>query len=137
MSDDKKSVTIKTILDKTGITKEIKEVQGWIKRNPLQISPKLDMKSVEKEVRSKMDKINKQIKQSQDQAQSQISQKTQAADSVSSKSDVPKTSAISGSPPITSTSKQGGGLIRLFGKISTSPFLATAGFSSDACEACL
>lgn len=64
MSDDKKSVTIKTILDKTGITKGIKEVQGWMKRNPFRITAGIDTRSAEKELKAVSDRIAKQTAQS-------------------------------------------------------------------------
>ena len=105
---DNKTVTIKTILDKTGILKGIKEVQSWMKKNPLRLSPKVDMKSVEKEVQSKMDKINRQIAQSQNS----VSQNKQGSDSGSLKTEA-KNSVVSGSPPETSSSKQSGGLMTL------------------------
>lgn len=63
MSDDKKSVTIKTILDKTGITKGIKEVQSWLKRNPIRITAGIDTRSAEKELKTASDRIAKQTTQ--------------------------------------------------------------------------
>lgn len=64
MSDDNKSVTIKTILDKTGILKGIKEVQSWLKKTPLKITAGIDTKTTEKELKAVSDKIAKQTAKS-------------------------------------------------------------------------
>ncbi len=110
---DNKSVTIKTILDKTGILIGIKEIQGWIKRNPLRLTAKVDLSDIEKDVQTTMKKLNKQVAQTQKQAQNSISQKSRDAGATPTTSDSTKTSAVSGSPPVSSSSKQSGGLMRL------------------------
>lgn len=125
---DKKSILVKAILDKTGITKGVKEIQAVLNRTRLSLHTKFDTRDAEKQLQATMKKAEKQYKQKQ------TSPKTAP---VSVKTDDAKTNSSSTSPPRTKSSTESGGLIRLFGKISTSPFLATAGFSSDACEACL
>ncbi len=125
---NKKSILVKAILDKTGITKGVKEIQTVLNRTRLSLHTKFDTRDAEKQLQATMKKAEKQYRQRQ------TSPRT---DSIPARTaDDTKTNSSSASPPRTKSSTESGGLIRLFGKISTSPFLATAGFSSDACEVC-
>lgn len=124
---DKKSVLVKAILDKTGITKGIKEIQAVLNRTRLSLHTKFDTRDAEKQLQAVVKKAEKQSRQGQSPPRTS---------SIPSATDGTKTNSSSASPPRTRSSRESGGLIRLFCKISTSPFLATAGFSSDAYEAC-
>lgn len=60
---DNKTVILKTILDKTGLQKGFKEVQNWLKKNPLKMTANINVKSAEKQWNAFTDKINKQLQQ--------------------------------------------------------------------------
>lgn len=104
--NDKISVFIKSILDKASLTKTFSAIQSFFNQKPLQLSSKIDTKQVQKQVQTTVEQTEKQLTQKQNK--------------------------ISASLPKT-TSNNRGGLIRLYHSF---PFLATAGFSSDAYETC-
>ncbi len=114
---DNKYVILKTILDKTGLNKGFKEIQKWLKKSPLRPPVKVDLSGVEKDMQTEITKLNKKAakaqKQAKKQAQSSGSQKSRDSRAASEVLDVSKTSAVTGSPPGSSTSKKSGGLMRL------------------------
>lgn len=57
------TVLVKTILDKTGLNKGIKEFQSNLARNPLKIPAALDTKTALKNLQPLITKINKQFSQ--------------------------------------------------------------------------
>ena len=132
---DNKSIIIKTILDKTGINRGIKEIQTRLNKNPIRLSVKADTKKAEKEVQAAIKRMNKQMEQSTKKIQKL---QNREASSASPKARTPASNSASPSVPSkeTAATKERGGLIRLIFPISNSPFLATVRFSSDAYEVC-
>lgn len=128
--NDKISVFIKSILDKTSLTKTFNAIQSFFNQKNLQLNPKIDTKQVQKQVQTTVEQTEKQLAQKQNKISGRASS-SQIAEASSVKSGNKKITT-SASPPKT-TSNNRGGLIRLYHSF---PFLATAGFSSDAYETC-
>ncbi len=102
---DKKSILVKAILDKTGITKGIKEIQALLDRIRLPLHTKFDTSEAEKQLLAAVKRADQQPSP----------QKTlPKMDSVPTGTDKAKTDSSSGSPPHTRSSRESGSLIRLF-----------------------
>lgn len=102
---DKKSILVKAILDKTGITKGIKEIQTLLDRIRLPLHTKLDTSEAEKHLQAAVKKADQQPSQKKPLPK---------MDSVPTGTDKAKTDSSSTSPPRTKSSRESGGLIRLF-----------------------
>lgn len=102
---DKKSILVKAILDKTGITKGIKEIQTLLDRIRLPLHTKFDTSEAEKQLQAAVKRAGKQPSPKKP---------LQKMDSVPTGTDKAKSDSSSSSPPRTRSSKESGSLIRLF-----------------------
>ena len=111
--NDKISVFIKSILDKTSLTKTFNAIQSFFNQKHLQLNPKIDTKQVQKQVQTTVQQTEKQLAQKQNKISGQVSF-SQTAETSTIKSDNKKITTSTSSPKTTSTNKNGIGERTMF-----------------------